>query len=460
MIHVDYKAVGGPYTNLLKEKVKTVSRFRNLSLNSGNSSSSTYKVACTGTQGDPLTLEKLSEILLHKDITFIIGDSAGLSEDTLSKSDIVVCVGYYSMSHQLQAATLMEEIEQCVSSYVEPKVEIKEETPKNISENSEKENPLDDFEEENTNLPEITDEEEESKIGTHTVVGSIRKINDRTILNFIEECERNGTPVDNITEFCKRMEDGTSQTELVAKWLEIGGTIAEPVKKPISSKPEIVEEEISEKKKRGRPRKNIEKIFDLEQEQIIPENTPEVIVQAVEKKKRGRPAGVKNKTITISKKAEEKPKENDNSGEKKKRGRPAGVKNKPKITQESQSEVIPEPNISHSLKLETETIDQSELEMHKIAYYVPQKLISDIESVCNMFNITRSYFCSESLISFLNKPSKLTPISSEEPKKFFVDNINLELWNSVSRYISENNLCGITDVMSVALKNYIDELNN
>lgn len=445
MIHIEYRGLGGSYTNLFKEKIKIVSRVRNVNFSSGNSPINSFKVACTPMSGDPLTLDQMKEILRHKDITFFIGDSAGLSSEIINSSDMIVSVGhYYSMSHQLQAATVIEEIEQCVTQYVEPVVVLVEkpitvepEPQIQLIENIE-DTSQNDIEDENTGifddetLPEIRDEDEENKIAPPAIVGSARRIDNKIVEKFIGEIGRNGMPVKEIEEFVKSMEDGTSQAELMQKWIDIGGTVPEQVEKVAKPKQDEPKPDVV-KKKRGRPRKEISiQVVS----KTVAEKSP--VVETNEKKRRGRPVGSKNKSKVPVDNVE------------------------PVVNQEVAQEVNETPFISVDTEFNTpscEDVEQS-TGMRKIGYYVPEKLIYDVNSVCDMFSITRAYFCTEALTTYLGKNLKVKPNQEVADKKFFTDEISIELWNQLSEYCADNNLNGYTMVIETAFENYICELND
>ena len=64
--------------------------------------------------GQPLTENKIKEILARDCVTFFVGDSRGLPKEIIESSDEVVSVSELSIPHQIQTAIILDQLENLI----------------------------------------------------------------------------------------------------------------------------------------------------------------------------------------------------------------------------------------------------------------------------------------------------------------------------------------------------------
>ncbi len=113
MIHIVHRGIGGKYATYLRESVKRISRRRSVHLSSDNPARPGFRVAVCQS-GDPLTQKQIKDILGKDCVTFYLGDSKGLPKEIIDASDAVMSISQLPIPHQLEAAIVVDQLENIV----------------------------------------------------------------------------------------------------------------------------------------------------------------------------------------------------------------------------------------------------------------------------------------------------------------------------------------------------------
>ena len=113
MIYIVHRGLGGRYATYLRESVKRISRKRTISLSNDSPVKPGYKVAICQ-NGTPITQKQMREMLDKDCVTFYVGDSRGLGKDIIENSDMVMSISQLPIPHQLEAAIVVDQLENIV----------------------------------------------------------------------------------------------------------------------------------------------------------------------------------------------------------------------------------------------------------------------------------------------------------------------------------------------------------
>lgn len=116
MINLIYRGAGaGRYAGYVAEGVKRIQRLRPARITTQADSpvarfTKPYTVCVHHGGSEPLTQERLIQILSEPTVTFIVGDSSGIPHNLLIRADATVSLSAMPLSHTLEIAALVEQI--------------------------------------------------------------------------------------------------------------------------------------------------------------------------------------------------------------------------------------------------------------------------------------------------------------------------------------------------------------
>lgn len=113
MIHIVHRGLGGKYTNYAQDSVKRMRRIRAVDLSNSIPARPGFSIAVCR-DGKPVTRDTLCHFLENEHVTIYIGDSKGLPDEIVDGSDAVVSVSSLPVPHQLEAAIIIEQIENII----------------------------------------------------------------------------------------------------------------------------------------------------------------------------------------------------------------------------------------------------------------------------------------------------------------------------------------------------------
>ena len=115
MIYFVHRGGGGRYSADVLESIRKIARKRQAIFTKDQPARGGFVVAINQA-GRALTADLLAEILRQHDVTFLVGDSNGLSAAMMSGADCIVRLTDSPVSHQCEALILSEQLERNVKT--------------------------------------------------------------------------------------------------------------------------------------------------------------------------------------------------------------------------------------------------------------------------------------------------------------------------------------------------------